>query len=335
VLKVMALGQAVVAADLRDPPYPELARVTQLLHTVDACTVELVTVRPQAAAASGAMAPARAADPAGLEGLKALGVTMLALANSSSIDVNGGGLGDLVAAARARDLTFAGAGTDLAAANAAGYRTVPAGKVALIAAASGDPRPGVAAGDSRPGINVIPRLPNGQLEPLEIERVASQVHAAAENADVAVLYLQHEAEREGRPSIEWMQRVARRAIESGAGLVVGAGLPQLQGIEVYRNRPIFYGLGNVLLQVPGEVEPEALQALAARCTFAGDTLRQIDLIPLQLTAAAADDPRSATRGRPILAEGQAGAAILARVAELSRPHNTNVAVADGVGRIAL
>src|SRR4029079_15908657 len=102
----------------------------------------------------------------------------------------------------------------------------------------------------------IPRLPTGQLDALEIERVAAQVHAAAEDGDVAIVYLHHEAEREGRPRTEWVQRVARRAIESGAAMVVGSGLPQLQGIEIYRNRPIFYGLGNFALQTSGG-EPEA------------------------------------------------------------------------------
>jgi poly-gamma-glutamate synthesis protein (capsule biosynthesis protein) len=218
--------------------------------------------------------------------------------------------------------------------------------VSLVAAAGGEIRVGAAAGESRPGINVIPRLPTGQLDALEIERVAAMVQAAAANADVALVYLHHEGantDAAGRLRLEWQQRVARRAIESGAGLVVGTGAPQVQGIEIYRNRPIFYGLGNFVLQAPpsasgGDGEPEALQAIAARCTYGGETLRQIELLPIQLTAEAsgADDAeRAATRGRPTLADAAAGAAILTRVAELSRPHNTTVAVADGVGRIAL
>jgi poly-gamma-glutamate synthesis protein (capsule biosynthesis protein) len=218
--------------------------------------------------------------------------------------------------------------------------------VALVAVAGGDIRPGAAAGETRPGINVIPRLPTGQLDALEIERVAAMVQAAAANADVAMVYLHHEganADAAGRQRIEWQQRVARRAIESGAGLVVGTGAPQVQGIEIYRNRPIFYGLGNFVLQAPSPAggatpEPEVLQAVAARCSYGGETLRQIELLPIQLTleASGADDAtRAATRGRPALADAATGAAILARIAELSRPHNTTVAVADGIGRIAL
>jgi hypothetical protein len=344
VLTVVALGQASVAQDLREPPYPDFARIADLLRSADACAVELVARRgPQAgnlaSAQPGTPAPARAADP-GLEGLKAVGVSMLALANGRSVELNANGLADLVAAARTRDLTFAGAGADLGGANAAGYRTIPNGKVALVAVASGEIRTGAAAGEARPGINVIPRLPNGQLDPLEIERVAAQVHAAAENSDVAMVYLHHEgaAEREGRPLVDWLQRVARRAIESGAGLVVACSLPRLQGIEVYRRRPIFYGLGNFALQAPGEQDPAALQGLAARCVYAGDTLRGIELHPIQLTAERPEDSeetRAATRGRPSLPDAAAAAAILARVAELSRPYDTTIAVEGGIGRIAL
>jgi poly-gamma-glutamate synthesis protein (capsule biosynthesis protein) len=351
VLKVIALGQAVVSRDLRDPPYPDFARVAALLHSVDGCAVDLIAAPaapPSTPVPAGAAPlPARASDPGALDALKALGIGMLAIANGSSVDPSLSALADLAAAAHARELTIAGAGVDLAGANAAGYRTAANGKLALVAAASGEIRVGTAAGEGRPGINVIPRQPTGQLDALEIERVAAMVQAAAENADAAFVYLHHEgANADARQRIEWQQRVGRRAIESGAGLVVGTGAAQVQGIEIYRNRPIFYGLGNFVYQPPtraggGELGPEALQAIAARCTFGGDTLRQVELIPIQLTADASgapggsEDAQAASRGRPTLADAATSAAILTRVAELSRPHNTTLAVADGIGRIAL
>lgn len=340
-LSVIVLGQAVVARDLREPPYPDFTRVATLLRNANACAVDLVAAirGPNAGGPEREPGAARTADAAALDALKALGVNLLALANSHTYDLNASGIADLIAAARARDLTIAGAGIDLAGANAAGYRTSPDGKVALVSVATGEIRTGSAASDNRPGINAIPRLATGDLNPLEIERVTSQIHAAAENADVAIFYHHHEsAERDGRPRMDWLQRVARRAIEAGAGIAVAAGLPHVQGVELYRGRPIFYGLGNFVLQTPGEHEPEMLQSVAARCTYAGDALRQIELLPIQLTGERAEDSediRQATRGRPALPDTAAAAAILARVAERSQPYNTTITVADGVGRIGL
>jgi len=336
---VVALGQAVVTRDLREPPYPGFARLAELLHGANACAVDLVAAIRGPNAGPPAREAGLLADPAALDGLKALGIGLLAVANSHAYDLEAGGLAGLVDAARARDLTFAGAGANLAAANAAGYRRTPDAKVALVAFATGDVRANSAAGESRPGINVIPRQASGELEPLEIERVTSQVHAAAENADIAIVYHHHAAgERDARPRPDWLQRVARRAIASGASMVVGAGLPHLAGIEIHRGRPIFYGLGNVALQAPGEAEPERLQSIAARCSFAGGALRQIELLPIQLSAARPDEGAAgtdATRGRPSPADPEQAQAILARVAELSRPYDTTIEIADGVGRVAL
>jgi poly-gamma-glutamate synthesis protein (capsule biosynthesis protein) len=336
---VIALGQAVGAFDLRVPPAPALDRLAALLREADACTLALMPAAP--GAGRGA-----AVDPAALDALKALNIGLVALAGAGTSALGSGGIADLVAAARSHDLTIAGAGADLGNANAAGYRTLPGAKVALVAAASGDVPTGVAAGDGRPGINVIVRLPNGRLDPLDIERVAAQVHAAAENANVAVVYLQHEgagreAGRDGAARLDWIQRVGRRAIEFGAGMVVGTGLPQIQGIELYRGRPIFYGLGNFALQAADDPPAEALQALAARCTWNGGTLAAIELIPLALAL----DPAPAAEGdagaapaapaRPALADEAAATAILARVAALSRPHDVTLEVAAARGRIAL
>ena len=57
------------------------------------------------------------------------------------------------------------------------------------------------------------------------------------------------------------RQVARAAIDAGADIVVGHHAHILQGMEVYRNRPIFHGLGNFAiatkaLNIDGNASPE-------------------------------------------------------------------------------
>ena len=49
----------------------------------------------------------------------------------------------------------------------------------------------------------------------------------------------------GREPLAYMTEIARAAIESGADLVIGHGPHYTLPVEIYRERPIFYGLGNL------------------------------------------------------------------------------------------
>jgi poly-gamma-glutamate synthesis protein (capsule biosynthesis protein) len=49
----------------------------------------------------------------------------------------------------------------------------------------------------------------------------------------------------GRDPLAYMREIAHAAIEAGADLVIGHGPHELLPIEIYRGRPICYGLGNL------------------------------------------------------------------------------------------
>jgi len=48
--------------------------------------------------------------------------------------------------------------------------------------------------------------------------------------------------------IECVREFACRAIDEGADIVVGHGSHTVLGIEIYKGRPILYGVGNFLFQ---------------------------------------------------------------------------------------
>jgi hypothetical protein len=46
----------------------------------------------------------------------------------------------------------------------------------------------------------------------------------------------------------WRQQLARGFIDQGAAMFVSHGVPYVSAIEIYKNAPIFYGLGNFIFQ---------------------------------------------------------------------------------------
>ncbi|WP_396890989.1 CapA family protein [Natronomonas sp.] len=162
----------------------------------------------------------------------------------------------------------------------------------------------------------------------------------------------------------FLESFARRCIDAGADAFVGHGPHVLRGIEVYHGAPIFYSLGNFLMQnetvefVPPEMsqryglndEAKPADVFDARifdkdgnrtgflgdsafwesvlpvCTFdAGSgALEGVRLYPLDLGY---EKPRS-QRGRPMLASGATASEIVERLADLSAPYGTTIVAED-------
>jgi poly-gamma-glutamate synthesis protein (capsule biosynthesis protein) len=77
------------------------------------------------------------------------------------------------------------------------------------------------------------------------------------------------------------------------------------------------------------VDPIYWESVVAVTAFRGGRLEEVRLYPIDMGYGR---PRW-QRGRPLLADGEVGQRILERLAGLSRPFGTDVAVKDGVGTI--
>ena len=155
--------------------------------------------------------------------------------------------------------------------------------------------------------------------------------------------------------VECVREFAHAAIDEGADLVVGHGSHTVLGVEIYKGRPILYGVGNFLFQnetieafpadsyerfeLPAEATPADFldartdkdrkghpsdplfwEGVAAVCEFEKRKLKRIVLHPVD---AGFGRPR-AQRGRPVLATGATATKIIERLETLSKPFNTPV-----------
>ncbi len=328
-MRLTVLGQALIRSDLRAAPWSGRAELAAMLAGADLCFTDLETAirSPLAEAPTREGVFLHAGDSVVLDCLKELSVALLATANNHVWDLGGGGILGMVDELGARGFTHAGAGGDLAAAAAPSYRKTVAGTVALAAAASGAIRPGAAATPARAGVNELRRGLDGMLHADDLARILAAITEAAENADTVLAYHHnHILEAGGRRTPQWQRHFARRCIDAGASLYASHGAPLLHGIEIYRGRPIFYDLGNLIFQTAtaeGHYDEVVWQSVVAECQFERGRFEGMTLTPLQL------NPRGlggagdlATRGRPSIAKGEGASAILDRLADLSRPFGT-------------
>lgn len=118
------------------------------------------------------------------------------------------------------------------------------------------------------------------------------------------------------------------------------GAPLLHGIEIYRDKPIFYDLGNFIFNAPLTMwtiqEPMTWESVVATLEFQGRRVQSIRLRPIVLNFMGEGEPEAHdrfannlfldTRGLPAPATGEQATYILRRVAELSQPFGAKVEV---------
>jgi poly-gamma-glutamate synthesis protein (capsule biosynthesis protein) len=115
--------------------------------------------------------------------------------------------------------------------------------------------------------------------------ILKQIALLKEAGCQIIIYSLH-AGQEYAPTHNGMQRdMARFLIDAGADVVAGHHPHVAQGMEIYKNRLIFYSLGNCVFG--GNQDPRESDALAARITFSleGGMLKsmQAALYPIRFT----------------------------------------------------
>lgn len=199
-------------------------------------------------------------------------------------------------------------------------------------------------------------------DPDDVAGVADAIRQARRDATVVVFSLHAHEPGNLKDAVDGLLRsVAHAAIDAGADMVVGHGPHRLRGIEIYRDRPILYSLGNFIFQDAGlqagaaDVFEDLTQDLVAGATHASDgtggvldyqaevwwesvvalarfehgRFAGLALHPIDLGIG---QPRE-TRGVPRLAGPDAARRILARLQQLSAPLGTTIEIRDTIGVI--
>jgi poly-gamma-glutamate synthesis protein (capsule biosynthesis protein) len=181
--------------------------------------------------------------PANVPCLAAASLDCCVLANNHVLDWGYAGLEQTLEALRGAGMRVAGAGHDAAEAGAPAAIDHAAGGRVLVFAygvpSSGVPRAWAAA-ERRAGINLL-----DEVSPAAAERVTGRVRAHKRTGDLVVVSI-HWGENWGYAVTASERDFAHRLIDAGVDVVHGHSSHHVKGIEVYRDRPILYGCGDLI-----------------------------------------------------------------------------------------
>jgi poly-gamma-glutamate synthesis protein (capsule biosynthesis protein) len=373
-ISITLTGQSMIRSDFRAHSPNTVAAISPLLKgDVIFTNFEAAVIEKGQSTKDGRFLT----PPAALDALKALGFNLLALSDNHSFDLKVPGIQNTLREVSARNLTHAGIGNTLQEASAPGYLKTPKGTIALVAMASGLVSEGGMATADKPGVNelrieaggkpnesttLLPPQPGNEPEAEDKQRILQSIREARRNADFVVVY-EHNHVFLNRPfqailneelperlgPADWLKKWTHEEIDAGADIIVMHGVPIVHGVEIYRNRPIFYDLGNFIFNVPPVDiqldEPMFWESVIAHVDFRGKDLQSITFQPIAMNKIGQGQPDLhdehtnnlflQTRGLPKPATGDQAGYILQRLADFSRPFGTTVVVKGDTAEINL
>jgi poly-gamma-glutamate capsule biosynthesis protein CapA/YwtB (metallophosphatase superfamily) len=286
--------------------------------------------------------PAPGAPPEHLSALSHVGLDAVTLAGNHIADCGAQGIQDTLTALDQNGIAHTGAAMNLGLARAPAWLESAGVRVALLSYNCVGPEQSWATPTSA-GCAYIRVTPEGggaiapaadlrHSDDHSVGLMALDVRNARDaGADVCIVALHKGIVHVPGRLAPYERPLARAAIDAGADLVIGHHAHILRGVEFYRDRPIFHGLGNGCVVTralspdqshPSRAawarrrrelfgfepdpaytlapfHPEAIHGLLARVVFDGASLIATGFLPLHF-----EPP-----GRPVLATGAAAEAV--------------------------
>jgi poly-gamma-glutamate capsule biosynthesis protein CapA/YwtB (metallophosphatase superfamily) len=206
------------------------------------------------------------------------------------------------------------------------------------------------------------------MDQADAHRIAKSIHEASCQADIVFVSLHaHEmkGDQKNKPA-DFLREFSRFCIDKGANGVIGHGPHILRGIEIYKNRPIFYSLGDFIFQndtvekQPAEfynlyeldhrhttadgfdarsqngtrglaADTKVFESVIASFDIENGAISEIELVPISLGF----EKNRAGKGKPRFADKEHGVKIIEELHELSVEFGTLITIKNGKGYISL
>ena len=215
-----------------------------------------------------------------VEILKAGSIDLVTLANNHTMDYGSVGLEDTITTLKSAGIAYFGAGENLARARAPaileaqGLRIGFLGYYFQTAADMLEPR-SLHATTTSPGVA-------GCYVDTDCiaQQVTDDVRRLVPEVDAAIVYF-HWGKENSTEVRDYQVTLAHLCIDLGCKAVLGAHPHRFQGVELYRNAPIFYSLGNFVYG--GRKDPQDTFSAIALLHLRKDAPIAATVVPIQVT----------------------------------------------------
>jgi poly-gamma-glutamate capsule biosynthesis protein CapA/YwtB (metallophosphatase superfamily) len=195
-------------------------------------------------------------------------------------------------------------------------------------------------------------------DPRDLAGILQSIRIGKQNSDFMIVAMHthqnsfaYQAYSHDNSSPDFLVEVAHKAIDNGADVFVGHGVHTLRGVEIYKGKPIFYGVASFIFQEgpaayitdPSRRQPGGDEAAAplgpsdthepllATSRYEGGKLVEVRLYPADTGL---DGTRSISKsGIPMTPSPEQAQRILKLLQDISRPFGTKISIENNVGVI--
>lgn len=240
-------------------------------------------------------------NPENLDFMKEAKIDIVTLANNHVLDYSNQGLLDTLDHLKKRGILYTGAGRNKKEALEGVIIDREDTKIGVLAFSRVIPDIKWYATDNKPGIV-------GAYDGYTLDMM-KRIKDLKEEVDILILSLHWGVERSIKPRAQEIN-LAKAAIDAGVDIVMGHHPHVLQGIEIYKGKPIFYSLGNFVF---GGRDKLTRTTMIGQVNVENKTLSSVNIIPCNII-----------NGRPVPVVGESRDQSIKYISNLSKAFNTSI-----------
>ena len=196
-----------------------------------------------------------------------------------------------------------------------------------------------------------------EINPNDLRGVVTSVRTGKQLADFVVVAIHchqnsfaFQAYSHDNQTPDFLVQLAHTSIDNGADVFIAHGVHTLRAVEIYKGKPVFYGVSNFFYHQDASPDvvnpngapavtagaeaqthqPDDLEALLVTARFDAGKLVEARLYPADLGL---DHRPTSKAGNPTSPSPEIARQILEKVQRISKPFGTTIAIENGVGVI--
>ncbi len=213
-------------------------------------------------------------EPEAIEGIKYAGFNLFSLANNHILDYYEKGLLDTIDVLDKNGIVHAGAGKNLDEARQLKIIEKKGQKIGLLAYTD----MAWVTYKGNPPLSFIATKEKSGVAPTQLDYIKEDIEKARSEVDILIVSLHWGIEYTYEPTAKQID-LAHQIIDSGADMILGHHTHRFQSIEIYKDKPIFYSLGNFIFD---QNNPENQQGFIMEMSIRDKNLVGLKGIPFKI-----------------------------------------------------